>query len=247
MSIHIGTSGWHYPHWVERFYPAQLHRRDWLAYYARNFRCVEVNNSFYRLPTAANVDHWLAQTPGDFAFTLKASRYITHMKKLHDCAAPLDEFLARARRFGDRLAAILLQLPPQWHVNQQRLAGFLALLPADLHFAIEFRDPSWHTDATYRLLRDHAVGLCQFDLAGSRSPAVLTAGLVYVRLHGPHQAYRGSYAPRQLAAWADRIRVWDREGQDVYVFFDNDQQACAVHDALALQQQLGNESPPPPA
>jgi uncharacterized protein YecE (DUF72 family) len=238
MSIHVGTSGWHYPHWVERFYPTELRSRDWLAYYARMFHCVEVNNSFYRLPTVANVDHWLAQTPEGFAFTLKASRYITHMKKLHNCAAPLNELLAVASRFGDRLAAILLQLPPHWHVDHQRLAEFLALLPADLHFAVEFRDPSWHTDATYRLLRDHAVGLCQFDLGGSQSPAVLTASLTYVRLHGPHQAYTGGYTQRQLVAWAERLRAWDGEGQDVYVFFDNDQQACAVHDALALQQQL---------
>jgi len=238
VSIHIGTSGWHYPHWVERFYPAELPSSDWLAFYAREFRCVEINNSFYRLPSVENVDHWLAQTPERFAFTLKASRYITHMKKLHDCAEPLEGFLAVARRFGDRLAAILLQLPPHWHVNHQRLAEFLALLPVDLHFAIEFRDPSWHTDITYRLLREHAVGWCQFDLAGSRSPVVVTAGLVYVRLHGPHQAYSGSYTQSQLAGWADRFKLWDGEGRDVYVFFDNDQQASAVHDARLLQQQL---------
>jgi uncharacterized protein YecE (DUF72 family) len=239
VSVHTGTSGWHYPHWVGRFYPAELNSRDWLPYYARKFDCVEINNSFYRLPTAANVDRWLAQTPEGFAFTLKASRYITHMKKLHDCATALEEFLAVARRFGDRLAAILLQLPPHWNVNHQRLGEFLALLPEDLQFAIEFRDPSWHVDGTYRLLREYAVGFCQFDLAGSRSPVVLSAGLIYLRLHGPHQAYSGSYDTAQLRDWADRLKAWDREGHDVYVFFDNDQQACSVHDALALQQQLG--------
>ena len=239
MSVHIGTSGWHYPHWVGDFYPAELHSRDWLAHYARQFDCVEINNSFYRLPTVANVDHWLAQTPEGFRFTLKASRYITHMKKLRDCATPLDEFLDVARRFGDRLAAVLLQLPPHWHVNHQRLAEFLALLPDDLRFAIEFRDPSWHIDATYHLLRKHAVGLCQFDLAGHQSPVVPTAELIYLRLHGPQHAYSGSYTEDQLRDWADRLKLWDRDNHAVYLFFDNDAQASAVHDALALRRQLG--------
>lgn len=236
MSIHIGTSGWHYPHWVGRFYPASLPGRDWLNYYAGRFDCVEVNNSFYRLPSAANVVQWLAQTPEGFRFSLKASRYISHMKKLRDCAEPLAEFVGLARNFGDRLGPVLIQLPPRWHVNVGRLAEFLALLPDDLQFALEFRDPSWFCEDIYRLLRQYGVALCQFDLAGFESPPVVTAGLVYLRLHGPDEAYAGSYDQAALRVWAGRLQVWERAGREVYVFFDNDQDASAVLNALALRQ-----------
>ena len=209
MSIHLGTSGWHYRHWIGRFYPTGLRSDDWLAHYARHFSCVEINNSFYRLPSVENVDTWLQQAPVDFSFTLKASRYITHMKKLKDAAAPLAELLKLARAFEDRLGAILFQLPPSWHI-----------------------------DAIFRLLGRHRVAFCQFDLAGFASPSTVTAGLVYVRLHGPDAAYTGIYTDRELRVWADRIKAWDADGRDVYVFFDNDQEAGAVHDAFALQHLL---------
>lgn len=238
MSIHLGTCGWHYRHWIGRFYPTGLRSDDWLAHYARHFSCVEINNSFYRLPSVENVDTWLQQAPVDFSFTLKASRYITHMKKLKDAAAPLAELLKLAREFEDRLGAILFQLPPRWHINAQRLADFLKLLPDDLAYAMEFRDPSWHIDDIFRLLGRHRVAFCQFDLAGFASPSTVTAGLVYVRLHGPDAAYTGIYTDRELRVWADRIKAWDADGRDVYVFFDNDQEAGAVHDAFALQHLL---------
>jgi len=235
MSIHIGTSGWHYRHWAERFYPDGLNSAAWLGYYAREFGCVEINNSFYQLPSPEKLAQWRAQTPEGFLFALKASRYITHMKKLRDCAQPLAVLLGVARCLGDRLAAVLFQLPPRWRVNVERLAGFLDLLPDDLQCAFEFRDPSWHVEGVYALLREHAVGLCQFDLAGLQSPPVVTAGLVYVRLHGPREAYSGRYTDTALKAWADRLRGWDAQGHDVLVFFDNDQDACAVHDARRLK------------
>jgi uncharacterized protein YecE (DUF72 family) len=236
MSIRIGTSGWHYPHWVGAFYPAELGSKDWLHYYARHFRCVEINSTFYRLPAMDSIERWLAQTPEDFSFTLKASRYITHMKKLRDCATALSEFLSLARHFGDRLAAILLQLPPHWHANHGRLADFLRLLPDDLRFAMEFRDPSWHVGDTYRLLREYGVGFCQFELGGFHSPPVVTAELVYLRLHGPGEAYAGSYDEDALKRLADSLTAWDGEGHDVHVFFDNDRGACSVNNAFVLQQ-----------
>jgi uncharacterized protein YecE (DUF72 family) len=236
--IHIGTSGWHYPHWRGRFYPAGLPEHSWLPYYAEHFGCVEINASFYRLPTPSIVEQWLAQTPEDFVFTLKASRYISHMKKLKDCARPLAEFLAAARRFADRLGAILVQLPPHWRANPQRLADFLGLLPGDLRFAMEFRDPSWHTPKVYELLEAHGIALCQFDLAGVTSPAEVTTDLVYLRLHGPDAAYAGSYAEEELTKWATRLRAWAKEGREVYVFFDNDEYAYAVDNANTLQELL---------
>ena len=236
MSVHIGTSGWHYPHWRDLFYPPRLPSRDWLPYYADQFGCVEINNSFYRLPTQDSVEQWLAQTPPGFIFTLKASRYISHMKKLRDCARPLEILLTVARRFADRLGAVLFQLPPRWHVNPDRLRGFLDLLPDDLRFAMEFRDPSWHLPEIGALLQAHNVAFCQFDLAGFTSPVLVTTDLIYVRLHGPDGAYAGSYGEDLLASWAGGLTAWDREGREVYVFFDNDWDACAVHNALTLQQ-----------
>jgi uncharacterized protein YecE (DUF72 family) len=239
MSIRVGTSGWHYRHWIDHFYPAGLHSDDWLAFYARYFHCVEINSSFYRLPSTNSIATWLQQAPAGFSFTLKASRYITHMKKLHDCAAPLAEFVRLARRFGGRLAAVLFQLPPRWHVNAQRLADFLDLLPRDLACAVEFRDPSWHIDGIYRLLEERGVAFCQFHLAGLSSPPVITARLVYVRLHGPEAPYSGRYPARELRAWADRAKAWDRQGREVCLFFDNDEQAAAIRDAQALQRLVG--------
>lgn len=234
MSVCIGTSGWYYPHWVGPLFPRAMPRIDWLSHYARRFRCVEINHSFYRLPRADSVRTWLQRTPRDFRFTLKASRFITHMKKLQDCREPLDTLLAFAKPFGERLAAVLFQLPPHWRVNLGRLDEFLALLPQRPACAIEFRDPSWFVDDVYRLLEGYGVGFCQFDLAGFASPTVVTDRLVYVRLHGPEVAYAGSYADADLRAWAARLGDWDAHGHDVFVFFDNDRDAAAVRDADRL-------------
>ena len=164
--IHIGTSGWHYRHRQERFYPAELAPSAWLTYYAREFNCVELNNSFYRLPAETTLRAWVEQTPADFLFAVKASRLITHRSKLHECDALLQTFLHRIRGLGSKLSPILLQLPPRWHVNPERLRAFLPHLPAEQRFAIEFRDPSWHTPEIYDLLRTYQVAFCQFDLGG---------------------------------------------------------------------------------
>jgi len=241
MSVHIGTSGWSYPHWRESFYTGPLARRQgqWLSHYADHFDCVEINSSFYRLPSPATVEQWLAQTPVEFLFTVKASRYITHMKKLKDCARPLADFLAIARLFSTRLGIVLFQLPPRWHADPGRLRQFLALLPQDLRFAMEFRDPSWHVPEVEALLRAHKVAFCQYDLAGFTTPCLVTTDLVYLRLHGPGEAYAGSYSGDALEAWASRIKAWDREGCAVYVFFDNDQHGYAVQNACVLRKLTG--------
>ena len=236
MSICIGTSGWHYAHWGGRFYPPGLSALDWLPHYARHFGCVEINNSFYRLPDEKVVTQWLRQTPEDFVFALKASRYITHMKKLRDCAEALAALLSVARLFGHRLAAVLLQLPPRWRVNPGRLDAFLRLLPEGLRFAMEFRDPSWHSEEIFVLLRAYRVAFCQYELAGFSSPAAITADLVYLRLHGPEEAYAGSYALGELTRLAARVRDWGGAGHDVCVFFDNDRDASAVDNARTLRR-----------
>ena len=238
--IVLGTSGWHYAHWVGRFYPGDLSRQEWLAYYTERFRAVEVNNSFYRLPDASTVDAWREHTPPDFLFTVKAPRSITHLKKLRNTASSLELFLGRVQRLGTKLGPILFQLPPHWHCNAQRLAEFLALLPEGLRYTFEFRDPSWHTEQVYEVMASRNAAFCIFDLKGFTAPLKTTADFVYVRLHGPgKQAYTGSYSSATLRTWAGRAKRWaNREQRDVYVFFDNDQNAYAVKNATHLQTHL---------
>lgn len=237
-NIRVGTSGWHYPHWSGVYYPRDLPRVDWLSHYARDFACVELNNSFYRLPSAEAIAGWTRQTPATFSFAVKASRSITHLHKLQKCDRPLDLLLARAALFGPRLGPLLFQLPPRWHANPERLDAFLALLPQGRRYVFEFRDPSWHSREILGLLEARNIAFCQFDLAGEQTPPLVSADFVYVRLHGPGEAYRGSYSKASLSRRAGQAHDWSAEGRDVYVFFDNDEQARAVNDAKRLLQLL---------
>lgn len=238
-SAFIGTSGWSYPHWKGPFYPADLPNARLLDYYCRHFRTVEINNAFYHLPSETAVDQWRETTPRDFLFAAKASRYLTHMKKLKDPEAGLATFFDRMTRLGKKLGPILYQLPPRWRCNPERLAGFLNVLPAGHRHAFEFRDESWINDDILDLLRKHQAAFCIYELAGYRSPLHVTADFVYIRLHGPDGAYQGKYDGRTLAAWARRIRTWLDEGKDVYCYFDNDEAGYAVENAQDLQVKVG--------
>jgi len=238
--IHIGTSGWHYPHWKGPFYPPQLVARRMLGFYAERFATVEINNSFYRLPAAETFARWRDAVSPGFVFAVKASRYLTHMKKLKEAAGALSELLDRAEVLDDRLGPLLFQLPPRWHSNPQRLAAFLEHMPPGFHCAFEFRDPSWFCDEVYQVLCDAGAAFCIFELAGEQSPLVITADWVYVRLHGPAGAYQGSYGDEALAAWAGRIRQWQSEGREVFFFFDNDQAGYAATDALRLNALIAS-------
>ncbi len=236
MRIHIGTSGWVYPHWRGAFYPDALPEPEWLGYYARRLASVEVNRGFYRLPTRAQFAAWRDQTPEDFLFAVKASRYITHMKKLKDPGQTLPPLLEAVAGLGGKLGPLLFQLPPRWRLDVGRLRAFLAALPDRLRVAFEFRDPSWHTGAVLDLLAEHGAAYCVHDLAGFRSPRAVTADFVYVRLHGPGEAYCGRYGAEALAGWADWLGRQTVEAACVY--FDNDQAGYAVRDALALRAML---------
>jgi len=208
-----------------------------LAFYARHFDTVEINYSFYRLPALAAVSAWRAATPPDFCFAVKASRFITHMKKLHDPEPALARLLPVLDALGAKRGPLLFQLPPHWGRNRERLAGFLQCLPHDVPCAFEFRDTSWHHPEIYDLLKHHNAAFCIYDLAGFCAPLEITANFAYLRLHGPQGAYGGSYSRQTLAAWARRIRSW-RDVQRVYVYFDNDQGAYAVRNALTLKKML---------
>jgi uncharacterized protein YecE (DUF72 family) len=240
--IWIGTSGWHYKHWLGNFYPPRLPASRMLLHYAEQFRTVELNNTFYHLPAETSLSAWRDSTPADFHFAVKGSRFLTHMKKLHDAQDGLKRFLDAVDVLEPKLGPILFQLPPNWEINLDRLAEFLALLPRFHRFTFEFRNTTWNTTQTYDLLTQHNAAYCIFDLAGYLSPIQVTADFCYIRLHGPGGKYQGSYSDAALQEWARKIEKWSRTLAAVYVYFDNDDSGYAPRDALRLKALL-NQSP----
>lgn len=234
-SIHIGTSGWHYRHWKGTFYPDSLNPSAYLAYYQRYFDTVELNNFFYRLPAREQMQVWKDAVPAHFLYTVKANRFITHLKKLKDPVQPLINLYDRVEVLGEKAGPILFQLPPNWRYVEDRLRAFLSQLSGDYRHVFEFRNPTWFNEAAYLLLQKHSAGLCIYDLAGFCSPFQVTAPFVYVRLHGPDGAYQGSYDEMSLFRWAESIRTWSEKALDVYCYFDNDEAGYAVRDALQLK------------
>jgi uncharacterized protein YecE (DUF72 family) len=235
---YIGTSGWHYDHWKGPFYPSGFPKDAFLEYYAACFCTTEINNSFYRLPEKKTLLRWRDAVPEGFVFSVKASRYLTHMKKLKDPREPLERLLDRVSVLGNKLGPILFQLPPRWGSNPERLEDVLEILPEGQRYAFEFRDPSWFDDKNYDLLRNYGSSFCVYDLDGKTSPKEITADFAYVRLHGPDGPYRGRYGPERLAGWAGTLSAWLKEGLDVYCYFDNDEAGYAAQDALRLQQMM---------
>jgi uncharacterized protein YecE (DUF72 family) len=238
--VRVGTCGWSFPDWRGTFYPADLPAKRWFAYYAGHFDTVEINYTFYRLPPAETFASWRRQAPPGFLYAVKASRFLTHRKKLKDPAQPLDTLLERARQLGPHLGPLLYQLPPRWRCDLDRLAAFLRLLPPDLTHVFEFRDPSWYNPAVRDLLAGHGAGFCIHDLRGSASPDWVTARAVYLRFHGPTETpYAGRYPGHHLRAWAERIRRLVSEGHDVYAYFNNDDRAFAAFIAQELRDLVG--------
>lgn len=237
--VRIGTSGWHYKHWVGPFYPEGLPPSKMLGYYLQFFETVEINNSFYRLPSEEAFEAWRSGTPPGFCFAVKGSRFITHNKKLKDPEPALERLLPKVEVLGEKLGAILFQLPPGWHINLDRLEYFLRILPREYHYSFEFRNDSWNVEAVYEVLRRYNAAYCIFHLAGFQSPLEITADYTYIRLHGPGGKYQGSYGDAELKEWAARIRSWSGRLKTVYVYFDNDQGAYAVRNALRLRELAG--------
>jgi uncharacterized protein YecE (DUF72 family) len=237
-TIRIGTSGWTYPHWRGPFYPKDLPDDHRLPFYAERLASVEINNSFYHLPERKTLEHWREATPAGFVFTAKASRYITHMKKLKDADESVPNFMDRIDILGDKLGAILFQLPPRWRANLDRLQSFLGILDGDHRYALEFRDESWFDDRVYDLLEQHGCAFCIYELAGRQSPKQVTADFVYVRLHGPGEAYEGNYDAIALSGWAGALSSWASSGKDVFCYFDNDEAGYAPHNAVQLAKML---------
>ena len=240
--VQVGTSGWHYKHWVGDFYPQRLAPDQMFSRYAREFQTVEVNNSFYRLPEKKTFARWKALAPPGFIFAVKASRFITHIKRLKDARHSVDLLLSRAQPLGAALGPVLFQLPPRWKLNLERLTEFLAILPQDYKFSLEFRDQTWYSPQIYDLLRRHNVALCIHDWHELPWPNQLTADFAYIRFHGSGVRYGGNYPDAHLRHWAETIRSWQPQLKEVFIYFNNDIGGHAIANARSLRQMLNPAS-----
>ena len=234
--VRIGTSGWEYAHWRGDFYPKELAKGRWFEHYARHFDTVELNTSFYRLPRPEAFDGWRRRSPEGFAFAVKASRYLTHVRRLNEPKEPLERFWSRARRLADRFGPVLYQLPPRWTPNEERLATFLAAVPRDHPQAVEFRDRRWYRPEVNSMLGEAGVALCLHDMPGSAPPTERVGPLVYLRFHGSGARYGGRYSDESLSTWAERIGAWAADGFPVWAYFNNDIGGHAVRDATRLRE-----------
>lgn len=241
--VRVGLSGWSYAHWRDGvFYPPRLPASRWLESYAERFDTVEVNSTFYRLPRTEAVARWLEQTPPGFLFAVKASRYLTHVKRLRDLGPGLERFLERIEPLlgSPKLGPLLWQLPPTFRRDHERLADALARLPRELRHCLEFRDASWFVEETYALLREHGIALAIGDRpqVSDFQAYELTADWTYVRFHRGTRGLRGNYSDPELREWAERIRRWSLS-REVFAYFNNDWEGFAPRNAARLRRLLG--------
>ena len=235
--IHVGTSGWQYRDWRGRFYPPKLPQREWLRYFSERFPTVEVNNSFYMLPKEESFARWARESPPGFVVTVKASRYITHIRRLRDGRDSVELFWTRATHLGSKLGPVLFQLPPRFGANVGLLEQFLEVLPRHMRPAFEFRDASWESDDVYAALDRARAAWVIPDRPGWRVPKPVTGGWTYIRFHEGGHAPRGAgYTREKLRRWADTIASF--EADEAFVYFNNDPGAAAVRDAVVLMELL---------
>ena len=239
--IRIGTSGWHYNHWKELFYPASLPKTGWFEHYAGHFDTVEINNTFYQLPKAQSIEKWHRQAPQHFLYSVKANRYITHIKRLKDPAETLERFFERASLLKEKLGPILYQLPPSLHKDIDLLKGFIGFLPQKPPAVFEFRHKSWYSQDTFELLDKSGVSFCIHDMSGIVSPRVITGSLIYIRFHGPAGRYQGNYSKKTLQDWAQWLKEHSRDAPRAFVYFNNDIGGHAVRNAKTLKQLITSD------
>lgn len=234
----VGTSGWHYDDWKGLFYPRGLAKSKWLEFFAGRFPTVELNNTFYRLPSEKAFQNWYDDTPAGFVFAVKASRFITHIKRLRETQASVLNFMSRASLLEDKLGPVLYQLPPGLHRDDARLAAFLADLPPGQKHVIEFRHQSWLAEEVYAILRKYGAGICVFDMPGLSCPLLATADFAYIRFHGRDSLYASCYSEEELADWAEKIKKLAENLDTIYIYFNNDIQGFALKNAMALRELL---------
>jgi uncharacterized protein YecE (DUF72 family) len=237
--VWIGTSGWQYRDWRGAFYPEDLPQKEWLEFYCRHFRTVELNNSFYRLPESSTFAQWRRRTPDGFVMAVKMSRFLTHIKKLNEPAEPVHRFLERAEELGPRLGPVLIQLPPRFEAIPERLEETLSLLPDGIRAAVEFRDPSWFSQEVRDILERHNAALVLADTPRRKTPFWKTADWGFLRFHEGRATPRPCYGEDALRTWAERLADMFERSQDVYVYFNNDHRACAVRDARSFADLCG--------
>ena len=238
MRYYIGTSGWHYDDWHGRFYPEKLPKAKWLEFYSQQFSTVELNNSFYRLPSEEAFNKWHDSSPAGFTFAVKVSRFITHIKRLKDCDEALENFMSRATGLKEKLGPLLYQLPPGLHRNDDKLESFLKKLPRGLKHVIEFRHPSWLEEGVFEILRRYNAGLCVFDMPKMSCPLLATADFAYIRFHGGESLYSSCYTDEKLSQWAKRIGDLAKNLESVYIYFNNDIEGYAVENAITIREYL---------
>ncbi len=236
--LFIGTSGYVYDHWKGHFYPEDLPSSKWLEHYIKYFSTVELNNTFYRLPQEAAFKSWKERVPKNFIYTVKASRFITHIKRLHECRQPLKLFLSRTKLLKETLGPILFQLPPRWRCNVERLVEFVKIIPKGITSVFEFRDPSWFNPEVYEILKKNKLSFCIYSMPGIECPHIATSNVVYIRMHGGTILYGSNYSDRELKNLASEIKEYLKSKKDVYVYFNNDAFAYAVKNAMRLKELL---------
>lgn len=233
--IYIGTSGWSYEHWIAFYSNVPPDKR--LNYYSKFFNSVELNTTFYHLPKASTIKNWGLQAPRGFIFSAKASRFITHIKKLKDCALALKQFYKAISGLKNKLGPILFQLPPSLAQDLPRLETFISLLNPKYKYTFEFRSQTWFEEDVFELLKKNKIALCISDLKGELSPMEITSNFIYIRLHGPKKAYQGNYSKAALKSWQKRLEKWAHK-YSVYIYFDNDEKGYAVQDAQILRKMI---------
>jgi uncharacterized protein YecE (DUF72 family) len=232
--LYIGTSGWCYDSWAGNFYPGGLNKNKWLEYYCQYFNTVEINSSFYHLPKKETFNNWALQTPDNFVFAIKASRYITHIKRLVDCLEPFKKLLDLALGLGSKLGLFLFQLPPNLKKNIIKLEDFLKIIPKNLRYVFEFRNESWFCDEVYNLLNEFGAGITISSSPGFPYHEIITGNFCYIRMHGSAQLYSSSYSEKELQKFSAIIRQNLRKNINTYVYFNNDAFGYAIENAKML-------------
>ena len=237
----VGCSGWHYDHWRGLYYPEGLPKSKWLQFYAREFSTVELNNSFYRLPSEKAFTTWREFSPDNFIFAVKVSRFITHIKRLENLGSAVENFLSRACLLQAKLGPLLYQLPPNMKRNDEMLENFLSSLPQEYQHVFEFRHESWIDDSVFQILQNYNMGLCVFDMPDFSCPLIATSDFAYIRFHGSESLYSSCYSDEELFQWAERIAFLGRNIKAIYIYFNNDVEAFAVQNAMTLINYLNSD------